>query len=286
MRSELRSWCCIFALGLPLAVAVAGLGGYALARRALAPVERMTERARSITAERLSDRLPVDNPDDEMGRLATVFNETLGRLRAIVRADAAVHGRRLARAAHAADRDPQRRRSGPARATATKRRIAAIIGSMLEEADRLASLVDRLLTLSRAETGRRSCRPTDFDLRELAEKSSRTSACWPRRRAVDRRRQARAPHGAGGSAGAAAGADQPRRQRDQVQPVRADASAIRVAERPATPSLDVVDSGAGIDAAARERIFDRFYRGTHGDAAAPGWACRLRRARWRPTAAV
>ncbi len=29
----------------------------------------------------------------------------------------------------------------------------SIIGSMLEEADRLADLVDRLLTLSRAETG-------------------------------------------------------------------------------------------------------------------------------------
>ena len=46
------------------------LGGYTLARRALAPVERMAERAQSITAERLNDRLPVDNPDDELGRLA------------------------------------------------------------------------------------------------------------------------------------------------------------------------------------------------------------------------
>ena len=73
------SSCCF---GLPLAVALAGLGGYTLARRALAPVERMTERARSITAERLSDRLPVAQPDDEMGRLATVFNETLARLEA------------------------------------------------------------------------------------------------------------------------------------------------------------------------------------------------------------
>ena len=41
---------------------------------------RMTDRARSITADRLADRLPVENPDDEMGRLAAVFNETLGRL--------------------------------------------------------------------------------------------------------------------------------------------------------------------------------------------------------------
>ena len=80
MRQELRQLVLIFMLGLPVAAAVAGLGGYTLARRALLPVERMTERARSITAERLSDRLPVENPDDEMGRLAAVFNETLGRL--------------------------------------------------------------------------------------------------------------------------------------------------------------------------------------------------------------
>src|SRR2546429_4873691 len=40
----------------------------------------MDERARSINAECLNDRLPVDNPDDELGRLATVFNETLTRL--------------------------------------------------------------------------------------------------------------------------------------------------------------------------------------------------------------
>src|SRR5262249_32713788 len=70
----------ILFLGLPAAVAVAGLGGYLLARRALAPLDRMVERARSINAERLNDRLPVDNPDDELGRMATVFNETLTRL--------------------------------------------------------------------------------------------------------------------------------------------------------------------------------------------------------------
>ena len=50
-----------------------------------------------------------------MGRLASVFNETLGAARGVVRADAAVHRRRLARAAHAAHRHPQRRRSRPAR---------------------------------------------------------------------------------------------------------------------------------------------------------------------------
>ena len=42
----------------------------------------MTARARPITAERLSERLPVENPNDEFGQLARVFNDTLGRLEA------------------------------------------------------------------------------------------------------------------------------------------------------------------------------------------------------------
>ena len=40
---------------------------------------------------------------------------------------------------------------------------------MLEEADRLASLVDRLLTLSRAETRQAELSTDEFDLRELAD---------------------------------------------------------------------------------------------------------------------
>jgi DNA-binding response OmpR family regulator len=36
--------------------------GYAVARRALGPIDRMTLSARRITAARLSERLPVENP--------------------------------------------------------------------------------------------------------------------------------------------------------------------------------------------------------------------------------
>src|SRR5207253_7039014 len=59
MRQDLSDLRLILLLGFPLAVLAAGLGGYTLARRALAPIERMTDRARSISAERLSDRPPV-----------------------------------------------------------------------------------------------------------------------------------------------------------------------------------------------------------------------------------
>ena len=45
----------------------------------------------------------------------------------------------------------------------------AVVGSMLEEVDRLACLVDRLLTLSRAETGQAKLSMETIDLRDLAE---------------------------------------------------------------------------------------------------------------------
>src|SRR5207247_9632660 len=48
LRRELRELLMIMGAGLPLAVAIAGMGGYFLARRALAPVSRMADRARTI----------------------------------------------------------------------------------------------------------------------------------------------------------------------------------------------------------------------------------------------
>src|SRR5207244_6405047 len=80
LRRELRERLIIMAAGLPLAVAIAAMGGYFLARRALAPVSCMAERARTITAERLGERLPVENPGDELGQLAAVFNDAFARL--------------------------------------------------------------------------------------------------------------------------------------------------------------------------------------------------------------
>ena len=64
MRQELRELMLVLVLGLPLSVAAAGLGGYWLARGALSPIDRMADRARMITADRLGDRLPVENPTE------------------------------------------------------------------------------------------------------------------------------------------------------------------------------------------------------------------------------
>lgn len=67
-------------VGLPFALGLAAIGGYFLARKALSPIERMARRVNEINADRLSARLDVESPHDELGILAGAFNETLSRL--------------------------------------------------------------------------------------------------------------------------------------------------------------------------------------------------------------
>src|SRR5207244_13236802 len=80
LRRELRELLMIMGAGLPLAVGIAAISGYFLARRVLAPVSSMLERGRTIPAERLGEQLPVENPGDELGQLAAVFNDAFARL--------------------------------------------------------------------------------------------------------------------------------------------------------------------------------------------------------------
>ena len=267
MRAQMRSLAVLLVLGLPLAVIVAGVGGYALARRALAPIERMTEHARTITAERLGDRLPVVNPEDEMGRLAAVFNGTLGRLE-----QSFEQMRRFTADVSHQLRTPLTaiRSVGEVGLRAGHRDEAgyrAIIGSMLEETDRLAVLVDRLLTLSRAQMGQGTISPEPVNLAELAEDVV-------------------------GHLGVLA------EEKGQTLSIKAEGAPTAVVDRVVvrqalinlvdnaikfTPPggwvrvhvsgmdgsafVDVSDSGPGMAEEVQSRIFDRFYR---GDAAAAG----------------
>ena len=269
MQAELRQLVLIFVLGLPLAVAAAGLGGYTVARRALLPVERMTERARSITAERLSDRLPVEHPDDEMGRLATVFNETLARLEASFD-----QMRRFTADVSHELRTPLTaiRSVGEVGLREHRDEMAyrAIIGSMLEEVDRLSSLVERLLTLSRAETGQAKLSLELFGVRELAEDVVAHLDVL-----AEEKQQQITIEGAGA---AQACADRLLVRRalinlvDNAIKFSPAGGTIRIAvggsDEEAT--IDVIDSGAGITAASRDRIFDRFFRDGDGSTAGVG----------------
>jgi HAMP domain-containing protein len=165
--ADLRRLLLVFLVIIPLGVAAAAFAGYVVSGRMLRPISSMATRAQSISAERLSERLAIENPSDELGQLATVFNTTFSRLEESFdrlkrfSADASHElrtpltaiqsvGEIGLREAHDADgyRD--------------------IIGSMLEEAARLARLIDKLLTLSRWENGRNQPVLQCLDLAGLA----------------------------------------------------------------------------------------------------------------------
>jgi heavy metal sensor kinase len=258
-RREKRDLLLILLLGLPFGVAVAGIGGYSLARRALAPVDRMAEQAHQITAERLSERLPIDNPDDELGRLASVFNETLGRLEAsfdqMRRFTADIsHELRTPLAAI--------RSVGEVglRSAKDQGALREVVGSMLEEVDRLACLVEQLLMLSRAETGQARLSLEEIDLHDLAADVVSHLGVL-----AEEKRQKVTVDAAGS----------PRSVADRlvlrqallnlvdnaIKYTPADGQiAIRLRGSGSEATIEVSDSGPGVSVEPRERVFDRFYR--------------------------
>jgi heavy metal sensor kinase len=259
LRHELGELLLVLGLGFPVAVGVAAFGGYALARRALAPVGRMADRARMITAERLGERLPVINPDDELGQLAVVFNDTFARLERSFEqlrrftADASHELRTPLTAIRSVGEVGLRERRD-------EKTYREIIGSMLEEADRLGRLVDSLLTLSRADAGQVKLTLERIDLAELAcevanhlgvlaeEKRQHVSVetAGPVYATVDRLvlRQAII------------------NLVDNAIKYSPEGGSVRiiVQDSPDGPTLRVIDTGPGITSEHQERIFDRFYR--------------------------
>jgi len=168
MRRTLREIVEVSVLGFPLACALAAIGGYLVATRSLAPLDAMARQARRITSESLSKRLPNLNPSDELGRLATVFNETLTRLEASFSelqrftADASHELRSPLTALRAVGEVALRDGNDPAMLRET-------IGSMLEEAERLTDLVDALLTLARMDATKADATREGVNIAKLLE---------------------------------------------------------------------------------------------------------------------
>ncbi len=142
----------VMAALLPLAVLLAGSGGWLLARRALRPVDRMTEAARRISAEHLDERVHTIGTGDELDRLATTLNDMLGRLDVAFR-----QIRQFSTDASHELQTPLTILQGEIevalRAPRTPDEYRRVLTSALEESARIASLVEGLLLLSRADAG-------------------------------------------------------------------------------------------------------------------------------------
>jgi signal transduction histidine kinase len=165
-RERMAQFLEILLIALPVALLIAGIAGFQIARRALQPLEDMAQKAGRITARNLSDRLHIDNPDDELGHMATVFNDLLNRLEEAFQqldrftADAA-HELRAPMAAIRAVGEVALRDGG--KMDDDKEAIASI----LEEASRLDEAISGLLLLAKAESAQ-ALGPNRFSIAEVS----------------------------------------------------------------------------------------------------------------------
>jgi signal transduction histidine kinase len=67
-------------ISLPLALVLAGWGGWLLAKQALRPIARMTRTAQIIEAGNLAQRIDYQGVADEVGQLALTFDQMLDRI--------------------------------------------------------------------------------------------------------------------------------------------------------------------------------------------------------------
>jgi heavy metal sensor kinase len=246
-------------VGLPIAVGVAVAGGFVLVRRALEPVERIARKAEAITQHNLSERLPVMRSGDELERLSVSLNHMITRL------EDAIHGSKqfVADASHEL-RTPLTVMRGELESLAQDgqlgRETRETLGSVLEEVERLADIVEGLFALSRLDAGETSAEWVRFDLAELAA----TTADQMSLLAEDKRVSVACES----SPGVTVEGDRARLKQVVVNLLdnaikytpSGGCVALSVRREGAYAVLDVTDNGIGIPAEALPHVFKRFFR--------------------------
>ena len=271
-QQRLRS---LLGVGMPLILLVAGASLWMVIGRALRPLENASRQLEQIAAETLSVRIPVANPDDEVGRMVTVLNQMLYRLEHAV----AELRHFTADAAHELRTPLTVLRTGLEVALSRDRAASeyrAALAEALEGTDRMCRLAADLLTLARLEAAGAPRTSVSVDvgamLHELADAWADAPGVRRATLAVEASPDLYAQgdpgdlyrlfnnlienavrHGANGSG--------------QRVSTRVVLSARRSADR---IEAAVADDGPGIAPDDLPRAFDRFYRGQGQHAGSPG----------------
>jgi heavy metal sensor kinase len=245
-------------IAVPVALAIAGIGGWLLVRNALLPVDRMRRKADRIGIDHLHERLAAPHPSDEIGALAITLNAMLDRLEAGVSARRALvadasHELRTPLASMRAELDVSLR--DPERTPAER----ATLESVREDVIRMSRTVDNLLTLARADEGALELVRGPVELDRAVE-----SVVATLHGLADARGVTLIGSGRGGTV-----------QADEQRLTQALTNLVENAIKYTAPGgevvisswrageragVSVVDTGTGIPVQDLERIFDRFYR--------------------------
>lgn len=245
---------------VPPVLLLACAAGYWMSRRALAPVDAITEAARSTTAQDLSQRLELPGAADELQRLTATFNEMLARLHASF----AQITRFTADASHEL-RTPVALVRSTAELTLRHPREGQeyrdALTEILSEAERMSGLIGNLLTLARVDAGSETLSFETVDVGSLLRQAS--SRCEPLAHA----KQIRVERMIGNESILVRG-DPRALERlfviliDNAVRYTPDGGRVRVEVKAAHDAavVTVADTGIGIPPEEIPLIFERFYR--------------------------
>lgn len=261
MRSEYRFIKLLFvfmAFADFLGVAFAILTGFLLSRRALKPIDTLTNTARKISASDLSRRVEVGPADDELSRLAATFNEMIERLQVSFEKQ----NRFVSDASHElrtpiavikgyADLIGQWAKDDP-------KVLEESIAAIRKEANEMTALVEQLLFLARGDSGKLKPKKEDFQasglLHEIVEES--------RLVAPNRCFEESAPEDLQIHADRKLMKQALRALVDNAVKYTPEGGTVRLAasENGKRVTIQVADTGMGIPENELPKIFDRFYR--------------------------
>jgi heavy metal sensor kinase len=250
-----------FYAGVPLILLLTSAGGYFLARKSLSPIALMNRQTRIVTAERLSSRLDVPNPRDELGELATTINDLLARLEASF----AEQQRFIADASHELRTPLAVLRGETELALSQPRELGEYKESLAlikDEAERLSRIVEDLFVLAR--------QPVDAPARLLKEPVALNpliNDCWRAAQVLAAPKNLKLTLDKGTIALTLRG-DQELLKRmvlnllDNAVKYTPEGGEIglTLSSQKGNACIQVYDNGIGIPEAEQQRIFDRFYR--------------------------
>jgi heavy metal sensor kinase len=268
----------ILGLTLPVAVAIAAVGGYVLAYRALRPVEELRRAAEDYGATDLSRRLaPKDLRDDELGRLARTLDAMLDRVAAAVEQQRrftgdASHELRTPIATILADASLSLERSR----SAEEQRAA--IARIEAEAARMGRIVEGLLVLARSDARSGVARSESVNLRTVLDASVNHFTSRAMEQGV--RIESRAPGNivlADRDGGLERVFDNLLDNALRYSP-RGSAIDIEAAGGDGVARVTVSDHGPGIAPEERARVFERFHRSASASGPGAGLGLAIARA--------
>lgn len=172
LESARRRVLLVLGIAIPAVLLLGSFGGLLLANQALIPVDRITSAAEQIAKGDLTERVPMPSnasaKADEIGRLAATFNHMISRLQAAFERQKqftsdASHELRTPLAVMRGDMEIALRRER------SPEEYQRVLSSNLEEIVRLTRLIEDLLMLARADSGRVELRCEPVDLNKLCQ---------------------------------------------------------------------------------------------------------------------